>query len=84
MSAPPPKVALSLPSGWPTSVSARAFRCTKTKADAPGPHAGHYCSLRRAASTKKIAALMGMESGRMIDNDLGLLRIYVALGAVQR
>jgi membrane dipeptidase len=36
--------------------------------------------VRRAASMKKIAALMGMEGGHMIDNDLGLLRIYAALG----
>src|SRR5262245_39579067 len=36
--------------------------------------------VRRAASMKKIAVLMGMEGGHMIDNDLGLLRIYGALG----
>jgi len=36
--------------------------------------------IRRAASNKKIAVLMGMEGGHMIDNDLGLLRIYAALG----
>src|SRR5206468_12158095 len=36
--------------------------------------------VRRAASIKKIAVLMGMEGGHMIDNDLGLLRIYAALG----
>jgi membrane dipeptidase len=36
--------------------------------------------VRRAASMKKIAALMGMEGGHMIDNDLGLLRVYAALG----
>jgi len=36
--------------------------------------------IRRAASIKKIAVLMGMEGGHMIDNDLGLLRIYAALG----
>ena len=36
--------------------------------------------IRRAASMKKIAALMGMEGGHMIDNDLGLLRVYAALG----
>jgi len=36
--------------------------------------------VRRAASNKKIAVLMGMEGGHMIDNDLGLLRIYAALG----
>jgi membrane dipeptidase len=36
--------------------------------------------VRRAASIKKIAALMGMEGGHMIDNDLGLLRIYAAVG----
>jgi membrane dipeptidase len=36
--------------------------------------------IRRAAADHKIAALMGMEGGHMIDNDLGLLRIYAALG----
>jgi membrane dipeptidase len=36
--------------------------------------------VRRAAATKKIAVLMGMEGGHMIDNDLGLLRSYAALG----
>ena len=36
--------------------------------------------IRRAAADKKIAALIGMEGGHMIDNDLGLLRIYAALG----
>ena len=36
--------------------------------------------VRRAASIKKIAVLMGMEGGHMIDNDLGLLRIYATLG----
>jgi membrane dipeptidase len=36
--------------------------------------------VRRAASEHKIAALMGMEGGHMIDDDLGLLRNYAALG----
>ena len=36
--------------------------------------------IRRAASMKKIAVLMGMEGGHMIDNDLGLLRLYATLG----
>jgi membrane dipeptidase len=36
--------------------------------------------IRRAASEKKIAALMGMEGGHMIDNDLGTLRDFVRLG----
>src|SRR5437016_3424216 len=36
--------------------------------------------VRRAAAEHKIAALMGMEGGHMIDDDLGLLRIYAALG----
>src|ERR1700716_1509208 len=36
--------------------------------------------IRRAASEHKIAALMGMEGGHMIDDDLGLLRGYAALG----
>ena len=36
--------------------------------------------IRRAASEHKIAALMGMEGGHMIDDDLRLLRLYAALG----
>ena len=36
--------------------------------------------VRRAAADRKIAALMGMEGGHMIDNDLRLLRDYAALG----
>src|SRR5919201_696983 len=36
--------------------------------------------IRRAAAEHKIAALMGMEGGHMIDDDLGLLRMYAALG----
>ncbi len=36
--------------------------------------------IRRAAAEKKIAALMGVEGGHMIDDDLGLLRDYAALG----
>lgn len=36
--------------------------------------------VRRAVSEHKIAALMGMEGGHMIDDDLGLLRNYAALG----
>ena len=36
--------------------------------------------IRRAASEHKIAALMGMEGGHMIDDDLRLLRDYAALG----
>jgi membrane dipeptidase len=36
--------------------------------------------IRRAASEKKIAALMGMEGGHMIDNDLGTLRDFARLG----
>jgi membrane dipeptidase len=36
--------------------------------------------IRRAGSEHKIAALMGMEGGHMIDEDLGLLREYAALG----
>jgi membrane dipeptidase len=36
--------------------------------------------IRRAASQHKIAALMGMEGGHMIDNDLGVLRQYSAVG----
>ncbi|MGH9792106.1 MAG: dipeptidase, partial [Candidatus Acidiferrales bacterium] len=36
--------------------------------------------IRRAHQQGKIAALMGMEGGHMIDDDLGLLRLYAALG----
>ncbi len=36
--------------------------------------------VRRAAGEHKIAALMGMEEGHMIDDDLRLLRDYAALG----
>jgi membrane dipeptidase len=37
-------------------------------------------NVRRAASEKKIAALMGMEGGHMIDDDLGTLRAFAMLG----
>lgn len=36
--------------------------------------------IRRAAAGHKLAALMGMEGGHMIDDDLGMLRNYAALG----
>jgi membrane dipeptidase len=36
--------------------------------------------IRRAAGEHKIAALMGMEGGHMIDDDMRLLRDYAALG----
>jgi len=36
--------------------------------------------IRRAAADRKIAALMGMEGGHMLDEDLGVLRMYAALG----
>ena len=36
--------------------------------------------IRRAVADGKIAALMGMEGGHMIDDDLGLLRSYARLG----
>jgi membrane dipeptidase len=36
--------------------------------------------VRKAAADHKIAALMGMEGGHMIDDDLRLLRVYAALG----
>jgi membrane dipeptidase len=36
--------------------------------------------IRRAASEHKIAALLGLEGGHLIDDDLGLLRAYAALG----
>jgi len=36
--------------------------------------------VRDATWQGKIAALMGMEGGHMIDDDLGLLRLYAALG----
>jgi membrane dipeptidase len=36
--------------------------------------------IRRAKTEHKVAALMGMEGGHMIDDDLRLLRLYAALG----
>ena len=36
--------------------------------------------IRRAASQRKIAALMGVEGGHMINEDLGVLRQFAALG----
>jgi membrane dipeptidase len=36
--------------------------------------------IRTAAAGKKIAALMGMEGGHMIDDDLGTLRTFATLG----
>src|SRR6266536_3386534 len=36
--------------------------------------------VRKATADHKIAALMGMEGGHMIDDDLRLLRVYAALG----
>jgi membrane dipeptidase len=36
--------------------------------------------IRRAAADHKIAALMGVEGGHMIDEDLGVLRQFVTLG----
>jgi membrane dipeptidase len=36
--------------------------------------------VRKAAAEHRIAALMGMEGGHMIDDDLRLLRVYAALG----
>jgi membrane dipeptidase len=36
--------------------------------------------VRKAAAEHKIAALMGVEGGHMIDDDLRLLRVYAALG----
>jgi len=36
--------------------------------------------VRKAKADHKIAALMGMEGGHMIDDDLRLLRVYAALG----
>src|SRR5712671_1832094 len=36
--------------------------------------------VRKAAAEHKIAALMGMEGGHMIDDDMRLLRLYAALG----
>jgi membrane dipeptidase len=36
--------------------------------------------IRRAVTDRKIAALMGMEGGHMIDDDMRLLRNYAALG----
>ena len=36
--------------------------------------------VRKAVAEHRIAALMGMEGGHMIDDDLRLLRVYAALG----
>src|SRR5262245_44597196 len=36
--------------------------------------------VRRAAAEHRIAALMGMEGGHIIDDDLAVLRVYAALG----
>lgn len=36
--------------------------------------------VRRAHATGKIAVLMGLEGGHMINNDLGVLRLFYALG----
>jgi membrane dipeptidase len=36
--------------------------------------------VRRAVQQGKLAALLGMEGGHMIDDDLGVLRMYAALG----
>ena len=36
--------------------------------------------IKRAVAERKIAALMGMEGGHIIDADLGMLRAYAALG----
>ncbi|HJZ78006.1 MAG TPA: dipeptidase [Vicinamibacterales bacterium] len=36
--------------------------------------------IRKAAAEHKIAALMGIEGGHMIDDDVRLLRLYAALG----
>ncbi len=42
--------------------------------------AASAADIRRAVAERKIAALMGMEGGHMIDADLGVLRQYAALG----
>ena len=36
--------------------------------------------VRRAHAAGRLAALMGVEGGHMIDDDLGILRLYAALG----
>jgi membrane dipeptidase len=68
----------------PTAVK-RAFNQIDAVREAVRTHpelvlATTAADIRRAASNKKIAVLMGMEGGHMIDNDLGLLRNYAALG----
>jgi membrane dipeptidase len=40
--------------------------------------------VRKAAADHKIAALMGMEGGHMIDDDLRLLRVSPAPGVALR
>lgn len=42
--------------------------------------AASAADVRRAAAEHRIAALMGVEGGHIIDNDLGVLRQYAALG----
>ena len=37
--------------------------------------------IREAAQKGQIAVLMGVEGGHMIDNDLGVLRSFAALGS---
>jgi len=65
---------------------ARAMRQIEAVRDAVKRHpadlvlATTAADVRRAAASGRIAALMGMEGGHMIDDDLGLLRRYAALG----
>lgn len=64
----------------------RAFRLIDQVREAVRAHAGDVtlattaADIRRAQAEGKIAILMGMEGGHMIDDDLGLLRDYAALG----
>jgi membrane dipeptidase len=64
----------------------RAFDLIDTVREAARTHSSDLmlattaADVRRAAAEHKIAALMGMEGGHMIDDDLRLLRLYAALG----
>ncbi len=64
----------------------RSLRLIDGVREAVRAHAGDLAlsttadDVRRAHHQGKIAALMGMEGGHMIDDDLGVLRMYAALG----
>ena len=69
----------------PTAVG-RALAMIARIRDAVRNHPGDLilatsvADIRRAAASNRIAILLGMEGGHMIDGDLGLLRTFAALG----